>query len=100
MIKSLSKTYKASSEHLYSEIGSDGVILDIKSGIYYGLNDVGNQIWHWLQAPKPVSELLNLLLEEYDVTKEQATVDLQSLLQEMLDTGLIETVNEETIQTT
>ena len=91
-------TYIASSESLYSEIDSEAVILDIQSGIYYGLNDTGNQIWYWLQTPKTSSELLDLLLEEYDVILEQATDDLQNLLQEMVNTGLIKTVNEQVSQ--
>lgn len=98
MFQNPTVNYIASSEYLYSEIDSEAVILDIQSGIYYGLNDTGNQIWHWLQTPKTSSELLDLLLKEYDVILEQATDDLQNLLQEMVKTGLIKTVNEQVIQ--
>ena len=90
--------YKASSNHLYSEIGSEAVILDLQSGVYYGLNETGNQIWHWLQAPKTLSELHKLLLDEYDVSLEESMSDLQSLLQEMVNTGLIEVFNEKVNQ--
>lgn len=91
-------TYLASSEHLYSEIASEAVILDLKSGVYFGLNDTGNQVWHWLQTPKTSSELLKLLLDEYDVTLEEATADLQNLLLEMVNNGLVKTVNEQVSQ--
>lgn len=87
-------TYQASSAHLYSEIGSEAVILDLQSGTYYGLNETGNQIWHWLQKPKTFSELSKLVLDEYDVPLEEALRDIQSLLQEMVNTGLIEIINE------
>lgn len=87
--------YQASSVHLYSEIGSDAVILDLHSGTYYGLNETGNQIWQWLQKPKTFSELYKLVLDEYDVPLEEAIEDLRQLLQEMVSTGLIEIVNEE-----
>jgi hypothetical protein len=87
--------YQASSVHLYSEIGSEAVILDLESGTYYGLNETGNQIWQWLQKPKTFSELSKLILDEYDVPIEEALGDLQSLLQEMVSKGLIEIVNEE-----
>lgn len=91
-------TYKASSKHLYSEIDSEAVILDFKSGVYYGLNETGNQIWDWLQTPKTQSELLKLLVDEYDVTLSEATIDLQSLLEEMIGKGLIEIVDEQVSQ--
>ena len=87
--------YQASSVHLYSEIGSESVILDLQSGTYYGLNETGNQIWQWLQKPKTFSELYKLVLDEYDVPLEEAIRDIQNLLQEMVNTGLIEIVNEE-----
>lgn len=89
-------TYQASSAHLYSEIGSEAVILDLQSGTYYGLNETGNQIWHWLQKPKTFSELYKLVLDDYDVPLEEALKDLQNLLQEMVNTGLIEIVKEQT----
>ena len=83
---------QASSSHLYSEIGEEAVILDISSGVYYGLNEVGVDIWNWLQEPKTATDIVNLLLEEYDVSQEQAEQDLKSILQEMSAAGLIDIV--------
>ena len=93
MIHNPLTTYQTSPNHLYSEIGSEAVILDLQSGVYYGLNDTGNQIWHWLSTPKTMSQLHKLLLDEYDVPVEEAISDLQILLEEMVNTGLIEIIN-------
>jgi hypothetical protein len=89
MLQQVSLTYQVSPEQLHSEIGSEAVVLDIKSGVYYGLNETGNQIWQWLQQPKTESEIIDLVLAEYDVTPEQGTSDVKALLQEMLDAGII-----------
>lgn len=89
--------YKASSKHLYSEIDSEAVILDVNSGTYYGLNEVSNRVWQLLQTPTSQERLLELLLEEYEVTLEAAKADLQTLLQDLLSNGLIEVVNEEEV---
>lgn len=86
--------YKASTQHLYSEIDSEAVILDIDSGTYYGLNEISNRIWQLLQIPSSEHQLVTTLLEEYEVTKEKATEDLQHFLQNMSNAGLIEVVNE------
>ena len=83
--------YQASSEYLYSEIDSEAVILDINSGTYYGLNEIGNQIWQWIQTPKTESQLLEYLLKEYEVSREVAKADVRALLQDMLNNGLITT---------
>ncbi|NJK56500.1 MAG: PqqD family protein [Pleurocapsa sp. SU_5_0] len=90
-----SKTYKISQNHLYSEVADEAVILDLESGVYYGLNSVGVDIWQWLQQPQTEEKLLDLVLEEYEVTPEQAEQDLQSILKEMLKVGLLEVSEEE-----
>lgn len=85
--------YKASSNHLYSEIGGEAVILDLGSGVYYGLNEVGVDIWNWLQEAQTKEEILSLLLAEYEVTSEQAEADLEAIFTQFLAAGLIEIIN-------
>ncbi|MEL6927305.1 MAG: PqqD family protein [Cyanobacteria bacterium J06600_6] len=87
--------YKASTKYLYSEIDSEAVILDVNSGTYFGLNEVSNSIWQMLQTPASQQQLVEKILAEYEVTEEQAVSDIESLLKEMLDTGLVEVANEE-----
>jgi hypothetical protein len=90
-----STTYKVSTNHLYSEIADEAVILNLESGVYYGLNSVGVDIWQWLQHSQTEEKLLDLILAEYEVTPEQAEQDLQSILKEMLEVGLLEVSEEE-----
>ena len=87
-----STRYKVSANHLYSEVAEEAVILDINSGVYYGLNEVGVDIWQWLQQPRTELDILELVLNEYEVSSEQALADIQSVLKEMLDNSLIQTV--------
>ena len=88
---------KLSSNLLTSDISGEAVILSPKSGIYYGLNETGATIWSKLQQqPKKVAELRESILTEYEVTSEECDRDLQEVLQDLLDNGLIEVVNETT----
>lgn len=86
--------YKASSNHLYSEIGDEAVILDLNSGTYYGLNDVGVDLWRWLQEAQSKEQILNLLLDEYEVTRQQAEKDLEAIFTQFIEVGLIEEATE------
>lgn len=95
MVNNLLTVYKVSPNHIHSVIDRDAVILNLQSGVYYGLNDTGNQIWQWLETPKTLCELNKLLLDEYEVSLEVAIADLQHVLQQMLDNGLIEAVTQE-----
>ena len=92
--------YKASTKYLYSEIDSEAVILDVNSGTYFGLNEVSNRIWQLLQTPSSQARLIEQILEEYDAPKDQVTEDVEALLQNMLDAGLVEIVNEKVAQVT
>lgn len=84
----------ASKEQISSEIVGEAVILNLKSGVYYGLNEVGNRAWNLIQQPKTVKGIKNTLLEEYDVEPESCERDLLVLLQELEAVGLIDVRNE------
>jgi hypothetical protein len=71
------------------DLADEVAILDLQSGIYYGLDAVGARIWSLIQEPKTVTEVCNSLLEEYDVEPERCERDLMILLQVLADKGLI-----------
>ena len=76
------------------DLAGETAILDIKSGIYYGLNAVGTRIWNLIQEPRIVTEVRDVLLEEYDVEPDCCERDLLALLQELAAKGLIEIKDE------
>ncbi len=47
----LSSIVEATNEQVSSEVANESVILHLKSGPYYGLNEVGNSIWKLVQQP-------------------------------------------------
>lgn len=80
----------ATKNQVSSDLGGEAVILDLKSGVYYGLNNVGTRIWNLLQEPKTINEIKDAILEEYEVEPNCCQHELLSLLQELLAVGLIE----------
>jgi uncharacterized NAD(P)/FAD-binding protein YdhS len=64
--------------------------LNIKSGVYYGLDPIGAQIWKLMQEPREVSEIQNAITSEYDVEPARCARDLMDLLEKLLAEGLIE----------
>ncbi len=84
----------AASEQSSSELDREAVILNLKSGVYYGLNPVGARIWNLLQQPRTVSEIRDAILAKYSVSPEQCERDLFALLQQLEEEGLIEVRNE------
>jgi len=51
---------------------------------------VGSFIWKLIQDPISVKEIKEAILKEYDVDEETCENDLQELLGDLLDKGLIE----------
>jgi Coenzyme PQQ synthesis protein D (PqqD) len=71
-------------------LGPEAAILNVKDGIYYGLDPVGAIIWKLLQTPCKVADIQVALLQEYDVEPERCERDLMALLEGLLGAGLIE----------
>lgn len=86
----------ATKDQVSSELGEDAVILNLKTGIYHGLDAVGARIWHLLQEPRTVNDILNILLEEYEIEPERCEHELVALLQKLADAELVKVSNETT----
>ncbi|NWF57749.1 MAG: lasso peptide biosynthesis PqqD family chaperone [Fischerella sp.] len=84
----------ASAEQISSDLGGEAVILNIKSGTYHGLNEVGARIWNLIQKPKTVKDITAILLEEYEVEAEQCERDAIALLEDLFGAELINVTNE------
>ncbi len=87
---SLHTVVVVSAEQVSCPLGEEAAILNLKNSVYYGMNPVGARIWELLKQPKRVSELRDLLLDEYEVEPERCSQDLLALLQKMREEGLIE----------
>ncbi|MDJ0616030.1 MAG: PqqD family peptide modification chaperone [Calothrix sp. MO_192.B10] len=85
-----------SQEQVFSNLSEDAIILDMKSGTYYGLDEVGASIWNLIQQPKTVEEIKKAMLEEYEVEPEQCEQGILALLEELAVQGLIEVKDEAT----
>ncbi len=72
------------------DLEDEAAILHLKSGIYFGLNEVGAFLWRRLQQPATVAALETAVLAEYAVTPEQCAADVQALLADLLAQKLIE----------
>lgn len=54
------------------------------------INEVGNEIWRGLQAEKTREEILEGILEKFDVSPEEATADLEEFLLRLRENNLLE----------
>ncbi len=83
-------------DQISSDLGGESVILNLQSGVYHGLNEVGARVWNLIVEPKQVKQIRQTLVQEYEVEPEVCTRDLLRLLDELQAAGLIEVRNETT----
>ena len=72
------------------DLAGEVAILNVKNGVYYGLDPVGARIWNLMQEPRAVAEIQDAITNEYDVEPERCIRDLVGLLEKLLAEGLIE----------
>ena len=74
---------------LFSEIDHEIVLMSIENSEYYGLNQIGSHIWQLIEKPLSFNELISILMNEYDVTREQCMEDTLSFLETLAEKSLI-----------
>jgi hypothetical protein len=77
-------------DQVSSQLGDEAVILNVKTGTYFGLNEVGTRIWSLIQEPVPVEKVIQTLLDEYEVDPKQCEEDILNLIDDLSNAALIE----------
>ena len=80
----------ATKDHFSSPLGDDVIILDVKGGLYFSLDNVGALVWNLVQNPISVGDLRAAILDKYAVDSNTCDRDLQALLRELSDRNLVE----------
>jgi hypothetical protein len=88
---SLDSIVLASPQQISCDVADEAVLLSMKDGEYYGLNEVAASIWRQIQEPRTVAQVRDALLEEYDsITKAECEQAVFAFLREMVELNLVE----------
>lgn len=83
-------TLVAAPDQVSCDIGNQTAILNMKNGVYYGLDSVGSRIWELLQQPRRFPEIEAVLQTEYDVEPSRLAREVLELCGTLANAGLIE----------
>jgi hypothetical protein len=72
-----------------ADLGDELVALDPNAGECFGFNSVATSVWRQLEEPKNFSQLRDALLDEFEVSPEQCTGELNDLLDDLAAKGLV-----------
>jgi hypothetical protein len=90
---SLDSQLRYAPDVLSRNLDGETVLLDLESGTYFGLDAVGTRIWELIGQNQPLSAILAVILDEYDVDEQRARTDLLELLGALVAKGLIRTTD-------
>ena len=77
-------------EHVVSrELEGEAVMLNLESGVYFGLDEVGTRIWTLIQEHGSLRKVFEVMQAEYDVVPGTLESDLIRLVEELRAKGLV-----------
>lgn len=74
---------------LTAEVDGEVVMMSVEQGVYYGLDDIGSDVWNRLAEPVTVASLLTGLQARYDGDAAIIERDVMVLLADMAAKDLI-----------
>ena len=80
---------KANPEIIYSPIDDEVVMMNIDSGAYFGLDNIASVIWHKMDAPISYANVIESLLDEYDVDVATCKSEVSALIDKMIEEELV-----------
>ena len=76
---------------VFRDLDGEGVLLNLASGTYFGLNPTATRVWHLIQDGKPTPQIVTSIVDEFEVTHAIAESDVVALLDELVAKGLLAT---------
>lgn len=87
---SLASRLRISNDVVFHDLDGEVVILNLETGVYFGLDPVGTRIWQLVREHGSLTKVRDALLEEYEVTEARCTHDLLELAARLREKGLVE----------
>jgi len=67
-------------------------VIDLRTGVYYTLNEVGTAFWNMLDGTKTIADCAAAIAAEYNAPLEVVTADLLEISADLVNEGLVEKV--------
>jgi Coenzyme PQQ synthesis protein D (PqqD) len=70
-------------------VGDETVLLDLSSGIYFGLDGVGKRIWETVTEGRSLEETAKIITTEFEVEETRAQADVVEFAKDLVERGLL-----------
>ena len=83
--------FKVSPSVVFRQMDDGAVLLDLESGVYFGLDEIGTRVWTLLVEQKTPDAVCEAMLAEFDVEPGVLADDVRRLVSELQQNGLLRT---------
>ncbi len=73
----------------HQPVGDEAILINLKTGVYYSLNDTGTMFWTLLDGRRTIADCARLIAIEYEADLEVIEADLLELATGLKREGLI-----------
>tara|TARA_B100000900_G_scaffold330951_1_gene291552 strand:+ start:151 stop:429 length:279 start_codon:yes stop_codon:yes gene_type:complete len=84
------KSFKLIVKTAVSKTDENAILLNLNSGSYYELNDVAHLIVQNLNNTISFKEIKEIIIENFDIEKEDCEKDILSFLQDLIERDFLE----------
>lgn len=84
----LDSTVSPSDDAVFRELEGESVLLNLETGMYYGLDAVGTRAWQLASSAGSLRAVRDALVEEYDAEPAVIERDLLALAESLVGKGL------------
>lgn len=68
------------------------VLVDAEHALVHELNEVGSLVWSLLAEQQHTQQIVQRMIDTFDVSEQEARIDVEQFLQRLTQIGLIEPV--------
>jgi hypothetical protein len=78
-----------SKEIVFNKLDDEIMMMSIKNSEYYGLDNIASRIWELLANPSTLSQIVEKLSEEFEVSEDTCYTDVTEFLKALDEKNLI-----------
>jgi hypothetical protein len=87
--RACTSSFRPSPDSVYSRIGEESVLVNMRTNRIYELNRTGTRFWELLSAGYTQAEIEQLMLQEFGVAEDDLAVEIKAMLASLQDEGLV-----------
>ena len=71
-------------------VGDETILMDLSTGIYFGLDGVGKRIWETIAEGRNLKAVAAVIVAEFEVDEARAQDDVVEFVSDLVERGLLQ----------